>query len=121
MEETTYTAKLPDGTVLPKLMKDGDYYISKEIIDISLLENPLSEVTIEYDDVGILTDGNGNEQAIPTHVAQTVTNWQLLDSFIDEETGYFHFSMDSMSEEALQALQIQANIDYVAMMSGIEL
>ena len=98
-----YTIKLADGTELKELGKNGDNYISATEIDESIFDDNTDEITI--------TDEDGNETVLEN--AEFIQQMEFADGF------YICFRVKSQSEIVME--NIQSQIDYIAMMTDVEM
>ncbi len=103
MDDKVYNVTLADGTVLSNLTKNGDNFISEDAIDADVFEGNCSPV--------VINDGDQDE----TH-----ENMALI-HLTQQKSGAYWFALRDLSAAELKTLQMEANIEYVAMMSGIEL
>lgn len=105
MEETgsTYQIVLADGSVISGLRKNGDCFISDAEIDYDIFEDNCASV--------IVSDGTNTE---------SFENMELLRvaNVID---GEYWFAFRQMSASEVAQKQLQADIDYLAMMTDVEL
>lgn len=102
MDEKIYTITLADGTLIENLRLNGNNYISTEPINAVIFEGNCSPV--------VISDGTRNE----TH-----DNMELVQ--ITEVNGEYWFVLRDISLEELKQIKIQSDIDYLAMMTGVEL
>ena len=102
MEELKYTMTLSDGTQFKNLELNGNNYISKTAVKESDFEGKLQTVTI--------SDGQ-NEQVLH--------NCRLVQ--ISKVGKEYWFIVDEIPKEELILIQMQANIDYIAAMTDVEL
>ena len=102
METKTYTITLADGTVLSGLRLNGDNYISNEPFDTSIFEDNLSPVVIS----------DGENEVVHENMAFVQTTQ------MGEE---YWLVLRDMSENELRQIKMQSDIEYIAMMSDIEL
>lgn len=102
MDEKIYEIILADGTVIENLRLNGNNYISSVVISSSVFTNNCSPV--------VISDGLNNE----TH-----DNMELVQ--VTEVNGECWFVLRDISAIELKQLKLQSDIEYVAMMSGIEL
>lgn len=106
MEEILYTVILADGTELNNLGLNGNNFVSSEDIDGDIFMDNCSPVTISYND--------GENVHEEFH-----KNMELVQiSKIDNNT---LFVLRDISDEELARIKMQADIEYIAMMSNIEL
>lgn len=106
MEEIIYTVVLADGTELNNLGLNGNNFVSYEDIDSDIFMDNCSPVTISYN------DGENVHEEVHE-------NMELVQiSKIDNNT---LFVLRDISDEELARIKMQADIEYIAMMSDIEL
>ena len=103
MDAKTYRIVLADGTVLDDLRLNGNTFISKKPIDPSVFSGNCSSVVIGN---GEMEETHGFMEYLPT--AQPVP-------------GEFWFVLRDISEHELAMMRMQANIEYIGMMAGVEL
>lgn len=103
MDTKTYSIVLADGTALGNLRMNGNTFISQESIDPTIFDGNCSGITI---DDGTTQEVHDLMEYVPT--AQPVD-------------GEFWFSLRDVSEQELAMMQMQANIEYIGMMAGIEI
>lgn len=102
MNEKIYKITLSDGTVIENLTLNGDNFVSKVDIDSAVFEGNCSPVIIESDDC---VDIHNNMELIQvTHVGTEV--W---------------IALRDLSEEEMAKIKMQSDIEYIAMMTGVEL
>lgn len=102
MDERIYKITLADGTVIDNLKLNGNNYVSeKELTDDIFIGN-LDTVTID--------DGD---------MALTYNNMELIQ--LKKYADGYYFILKEMSEAELQEIKVRADIDYIAMMTDIEL
>lgn len=102
MKNKTYTITLADGTVLDNLTLNGNNYVSAVEITKDIFNGNLSTVTI--------SDGEH------THTHKNMKLVQL----VHYDDGYY-FILRKLSPSELQDIKNRSDIDYIAMMSDIEL
>lgn len=103
MDEKIYSITLADGTVLGNLRMNGDSFISSQEVDASIFENNCTPVTI--------SDGTSEEvHACMEYMA--VAN--------PTDSGYW-FGLRDVSEKELEQIALRSDLEYIAMMSGIDL
>lgn len=103
MDSKTYTITLADGTVLDNLKLNGDNFISNTTINADIFNENCSPV--------IISDGVNSE----TH-----NNMEFV-QVTEQEPGKYWFVLRELSASELARIKMQSDIDYVAMMAGIEL
>lgn len=102
MEEKIYKITLADGTVIQNLRLNGNNYISTEIITEDMFIDNCSTVTIN----------NGEKDAVHT-------NMELVQvAKYDDE---YWFILRKLSDKELRDIKTRSDIDYIAMMTDIEL
>lgn len=103
MEETIYSITLANGEVLEGLKLNGNNFISKKPVTEEMFEDNLSHVTI--------ADNNG--------YLEEHTNMTLVQvSIVGNE---YWFIIRDITEEELAAIKARADLEYIAMMTGVEL
>ena len=103
MDRKTYTITLADGTVLDNLKLNGDNFISNTTINADIFNGNCSPV--------IISDGVNSE----TH-----NNMEFV-QVTEQEPGKYWFVLRELSASELARIKMQSDIEYVAMMAGIEL
>lgn len=98
----TYSITLADGTVLSNLKLNGNNYISTEEIKDEVFEDNLYSVTI--------SDGESEE----AH-----TNMELIQ--LKKYGAEYWFILRDIPADELAKLKLQADIAYLAMMTGVKL
>ena len=115
MQNNTFTVTLADGTQLGDLELNGNNFISKTKVTEDTFRGKLSKVTItgdaEADEAGLIGEHEHMELVQIAHYTQTTHG--LPD-------GYYFVLRDIPTAE-LEKLQNRGDIDYIAMMTGIEL
>ena len=102
MEDRTYSITLADGTVLDNLRLNGNNFISKTPVDPVLFNGNCSPV--------VISDGE---------VEETHENMELVQ--VTPYQGEYWFILRDLSSAELASMKMQSDIEYVAMMAGIEL
>lgn len=103
MEKETWKITLADGTMLDQLRLNGNNFISAAKVTDATFAGKLSGVTI--------TDPNG---------AQTVHEHMALVQ-ISQCDGEYWFILRDLLPEELTAAKMAANIEYIAMMTDVNL
>lgn len=98
MDEKIYSIMLADGTVLTNLTVNGNNYISQEAVTEEIFNGNCSPITIN-DEVH--------------------ENMELVQ--ITKMSGEYWFVLRDVPQEELNRIKLRSDIEYVAMMSGIEL
>lgn len=102
MDEKIYKITLTDGTVIDNLKLNGNNFISNEIIDPAIFKGNCSPVVISdetHDDIH--------------------NNMELVQ--VTNVNGDYWIVLRDISISELRQLKLQSDIEYVAMMSGVEL
>lgn len=102
MDEKIYTILLSDGTEIGNLRLNGNNYISESIIVKERFNGNCSPV--------IINDGEHEELHENMELVQ-ITN-------VDNN---YWFILRDISSEELANIKIQSDIEYIAMMTGVEL
>ncbi len=103
MDSKTYTITLADGTVLDNLKLNGNNFISNTAINADIFNENCSPI--------IVSDGVNSE----TH-----NNMEFV-QVTEQEPGKYWFVLRELSASELARIKMQSDIEYVAMMAGIEL
>ena len=103
MDRKTYTITLANGTVLDNLKLNGDNFISNTAINADIFNGNCSPVIIS-DDVN----------------SETHNNMEFV-QVTEQEPGKYWFVLRELSASELARIKMQSDIEYVAMMAGIEL
>ena len=98
-----YSITLSDGTELSGLMLNGNNFISESWISESVFENNCSPV--------IISDGEFTEMH---------DNMELV-QILQEYPNQWRFVLRDLSQDELDRMKIQSDIEYIAMMADIEL
>lgn len=102
-EKLIYTVILNDGTKLTDLFMNGNNFVSTNRLTEDIFEDNLNHVTI--------IDSNNN---IEEH------EYMMLIQLAHYDDGDYFILMD-IPKVDLERAQIQANIDYIAMETGVDL
>ncbi len=102
MDTKTYTITLADGTVLDDLKLNGNNFISNTAINADIFDENCYTV--------IISDGVNSE----------TYNMELV-QITEQEPGKYWFVLRELSASELARIKMQSDIEYVAMMAGIEL
>lgn len=102
MSEKIYKITLADGTVLDNLTLNGNNYVSTDEITEDMFNGNCSIVTID----------NGD------HV-ETYNNMELV-QLVKYDDGYY-FILRVLQPSELKEIKNRSDIDYIAMMTGVEL
>ena len=102
MNEKKYKITLADGTVIDNLSMNGNNFISKTEVMESTFKTNCSSV--------IINDGETSEKHNDMELVQIVK--------VKDE---YWFVLRDLSAEELKRIKIEADIEYIAMMSKINL
>lgn len=103
MEEKRYSITLADGTVLGDLRLNGNNYISNQPIDESVFEDNCAPVIIS---------SNGENKEI--HEVMELVQ-------VAEVAGEYWFVLRDISTKELADIKLRSDVEYLAMMTGVEL
>lgn len=102
-DEKTYKITLADGTSIENLKLNGNNFIARIMIDPEIFTENCSPVVIS----------DGTDEEIHSHME--------LVQVTEGESGDYWFVLRDISEEELSKIKTQSDIEYVAMMTGVEL
>ena len=102
MEDKTYRITLADGTEIAGLRLNGNNYISATSITAEMFDGNCAPV--------VINDGENDE----IH-----ENMELVQ--ITHMTDGYWFILRDLTETELEQLRIRADIEYIAMMAGVDL
>ena len=115
MEKGTFKITLADGTQLSNLKLNGNNFVSKAEVTADTFRGKLSSVTIEGDAetdmFGFIGEHVLMELVQIAHYTQAVHGC---------EDGYY-FLLRDIPKGEIEALKNRGDIDYIAMMTGVEL
>lgn len=103
MDDKTYKIILADGTSIENLKLNGNNFIAKTMIDPEIFAGNCSPVIIS----------DGTDEEVHSHME--------LVQVTEEESSDYWFVLRDISEEELSKIKMQSGIEYVAMMTGVEL
>lgn len=101
--DKTYKITLSDGKVIENLKMNGNNFISKDEILEDIFIGNLSSVSIE--------DSEG--------VTENHTNMELVQ--VKQYGNEYWFILRDLTEDELTKITQRADLEYVAMMTGVEL
>lgn len=102
MDEKIYKVTLADGTVIDNLRLNGNNYISEKELSADMFLGNLGTVTINDGDKDVMYEN--------------MTLVQLA-KYDDE----YWFILRTMTKKELQEIKNRSDIDYIAMMTDVEL
>lgn len=102
MENKTYSITLADGTVIGDLKLNGNNFISKTKISEDVFADNCTPITV--------SDGESEE----IH-----DNMELVQ--ITEMGDEYWFVLRDISKAEMEKIKMQSDIEYIAMMAGVEL
>lgn len=103
MDEKIYTITLADGTSIENLRLNGNNFIARTMIDPTIFVGNCSPV--------VISDGTNEEVHSDMELVQVT----------ESDSGDYWFVLRDISEEELSKIKMQSDIEYVAMMTGVEL
>lgn len=103
MDDKIYKVTLADDTVIDGLKMNGNNFISLSPVDAAVFDGNCSPV--------IISDGETEEIHENMELVQITTN----------DAGEYWFVLRDISEKELAQIKMQSDIEYVAMMAGVEL
>lgn len=107
----SYTVIFSNGKAFSGLEAAGDYFKSKSPVSSEDITAGLSRVVIS-------ASGGSEEFGAPT-LPGTYTDLELFNMF--EANGEWYFCLRQKDNTEAEALKDRADIDYIAMMTGVEL
>lgn len=102
-----YRIKLSDNTVIDNLLINGNNFVSATELTEADFEGKLSPVTI--------TDLETGTEELHEHMELV----QIIN--VDYTEGNWYFVLRDLTEDELWRAYVMGNIDYLAMMSDVEL
>ena len=102
MKEKRFTVTLADGTKLENLKLNGNNFISSVKIEESLFKDNCTPVTISDGETSEVHDNMELVQVIPYN-------------------GEYWFILRDLPAEELRRIKMESDIEYLAMMTGVEL
>lgn len=105
--EKSWKITLADGTKLENLSLNGNNFVSENEITEDIFEGNLLKVKIE----GINEEG---QEIIEEH------NHMELIQIAQYDDGYY-FALRDLTDEELEKMKMQSDIEYLAMMSDVDL
>lgn len=102
MDNGIYKLTLSDGTVISNLRMNGNNFVSLAQISESLFDGNLSEV--------IINDGEFDEVHGPMELVQ-----------VTKVGAEYWFILRDLTKKELEEAKLRADIDYIAMMTEIDL
>ena len=115
MAKGTLTVTLADGTQLSGLELNGNNFVSKTEVTPETFRGKLSKVTItgdtEADEAGLIGEHSNMELVQIAHYTQAKHG-------VDDG---FYFVLRDIPAAELENLRNRGDIDYIAMMTGVEL
>lgn len=104
--EKSWKITLSDGTTIENLRLNGNNFVSETEIKKEMFDGKLLKVTIEG-----IKDGK--------KVVNEYKNMELV-QIVHYEDGYY-FVLRELSQEEINMAKIQGNIEYLAMMTDVDL
>lgn len=104
--EKSWKITLSDGTTIENLRLNGNNFVSETEIKKEMFDGKLLKVTIEG-----IEDGK--------KIVNEYKNMELV-QIVHYEDGYY-FVLRELSQEEINMAKIQGNIEYLAMMTDVDL
>lgn len=105
--EKIYSVELADGTLIEGLKLNGNNFVSLVEVDPDIFEDNTAPVTI--------TENDGeNDPVVEVH-----DNMDLVQ--VTKMENEWWFILRDIPDGELEAIKVRSDIDYIAMMSDIEL
>ena len=98
----TYTITLADGTEISNLVLNGDTFVSEEEVSSSVFEDNCATV--------VISDG----ETETTYENMTLAN-------LSKHGDNYWITLRQLSDEEVVLAQMEANIEFLAMMADVEL
>lgn len=102
MDDKIYSITLADGTVINDLKLNGNNFISKNPVPADIFTDNCSPV--------VISEGETEE----TH-----DNMELI--HVTKMKDEYWFALRDISDAEMKTIKMQSDIEYIAMMSGVEL
>lgn len=102
MDDKKYSIILADGTIIENLVLNGDNFISQNPIVSSMFDGNCSPV--------LINDGENEE------IHENMSLVQITKMEYE-----YWFVLRDISKDELMRMKMQSDIEYVAMMAGVEL
>lgn len=111
MGDKIYTMTLADGTVLENLLINGNNYISKTLLTEEDFKYKLAKVTVS----------DGEEEIVYENMKLIQIMEMPTTRGIPEEQAGWWFVLSAMSPLELELGRMKADIEYLSMMTDVEL
>jgi len=112
----TYTIKLADDTEIEDLKLNGNNFVSDSEIEESMFDGNLSEVTITKH---VKRHNTRTEAEEDIDTEETYENMELIQ--ITQMGDEYWFILREIPEGELKDIKVRSDIDYIAMMTDVEL
>ena len=116
MEKAVWKVTLADGTTIDGLTLNGNNFVSPKSVTADIFAGKLSHVTIEGPEGADTLTGTGDAGLRGEHGAMTLARCQK-----DDLLGGYAFVLVDVSEADMEKLRNRGDIEYIAMMTGVEL
>ena len=103
-----YTIRLNDGTEIQASGANGNHFVADERFDTGIFAGKLNGVQV-------ICDGEDD----PLGMAGTHDHMKLANEMMYQ--GKFHFLLLDIPQEEIDKAKLEGNIEYIAMMTGVEL
>lgn len=107
---------LSDNTVIENIGINGNTLISYEPLDNSIFENNLSPVTFEWEGERPM-----NEEGMFVSFMEGIHEHMTYQPIISPVEGEYWFALTDVPEAEIRYAKMRSNIDYIAMMTDVEL
>ena len=115
MAEKIYSMTLSDGTILTPLTLNGNNFVSKLPVTRETFAGKLDRVVV----VGEATEDWPG--LVGTHTNLRLENLKYVGSNVPGLDEGYYFVLGTWSDEELREMKLQADLEYLAMMTGVEL
>ena len=115
MSEAVYTITFSDGTQMSGLKLNGNNFVSKSEVKAEDFRGKLGRVRVESSDADASSELVGEHGAMVLEQAAHYTQ-----AVHGVEDGYYFVLRDITAEE-LASERVEADVEYIAMMTGVEL
>lgn len=103
-----YNVTLGNGTTFQDLTVNGSYFVSKNEVNSNMFNNWDGKCTI-----------TSSDEADEFALAGNYQDWELKD--LRKGAHAWYFAIGEIDKARLEAMRNRADIDYIAMMTGVQL
>lgn len=104
MDNKTYSVTLSDGTVIENLTMNGNNFVSKKELTPDIFVDNCSTV--------IVSDGIESK---------TYDNMEFVQLTMSPDATEYWFILRELSAAEMAQIKLQSDLEYIAMMTGVEL